>query len=156
MIIGSWKCVKSGEFCPPHFQLIKVLLPTPIMEIISQEVCILAYELLPVFFSLQTVQISVGQHAFVLQDATQLVGDNVWVDDEHNGVFLCFLLIIIGVVRRFSGAVSYSSASSPYISCAVCSIPGFSGLMALIPRHRYCIWCQSRKRMSSRLISSGK
>lgn len=71
----------------PHFQLIKVFLPTPIMEIISQEVCILAYELLPVFFSLQTVQISIRKHAFVLQDATQLVGDNVWVDDEHNGVF---------------------------------------------------------------------
>ena len=41
----------------------------------------LAYELLPVFFSLQTVQISIRKHAFVLQDATQLVGDNVWVDD---------------------------------------------------------------------------
>lgn len=88
-------------YSPPHFQLIKVFLPTPMMEIISQEVCILAYELLPVFFSLQTVQISIRKHAFVLQDATQLVGDNVWVDDEHNGVFLCFLLIIIGVVRRF-------------------------------------------------------
>ena len=49
------------------------------MEIISQEVCILAYELLPVFFSLQTVQISIRKHAFVLQDATQLVGDNVWL-----------------------------------------------------------------------------
>lgn len=59
----------------PHFQLIKVFLPTPIMEIISQEVCILAYELLPVFFSLQTVQISIRKHAFVLQDATQLVGE---------------------------------------------------------------------------------
>lgn len=71
------------------------------MEIISQEVCILAYELLSVFFSLQTVQISIWKHAFVLQDATQLVRDNVGVDDEHNGVFLCFLFIIIGVVRRF-------------------------------------------------------
>ena len=77
----------------PHFQLIKVLLPTPIMEIISQEVCILAYELLPVFFSLQTVQISVGQHAFVLQDAAQLVRDDVGLMMNIMAFFSAFSLL---------------------------------------------------------------